>query len=291
MRITGNRLIDLAAASSTKNQSTVGTVAAQLSSGLRVTAPSDDPAAWVAAQRTKLRQVLSQGAGAAVAGSRDRLNLTDGALASIGDVVSQIQTLAIQGSSDTYNATNRAGLGAQVRGLFQSALASANAQSSDGEFLLAGAASLTAPFDATGVYHGDAGVRAVPISDSVTSGTTIAGSTLTAANGVDVLPLLDRVATALSNNDMPGLLAALPDLATAVKQIAMTRSQTGAAMSSLDQTTAARAQLEQDLQQSISRYVEVDTVSAASDLAKASQALEVSRAVSSHIISLLAPST
>jgi flagellar hook-associated protein 3 FlgL len=291
MRITGNRLIDLAAASSTRHQSTVGTVSAQLSSGMRVTTPSDDPAAWVAAQRTKLRQVLSQGAGAAVAASRDRLQMTDTALASIGDVVSQIQTLAVQGASDTYNATNRAGLGAEVRGLFQSALASANAQSSDGEYLLAGNASLAAPFDAGGVYHGDAGVRAVPITDGATAATTIAGSQLTAAAGVDVLPLLDRVATALSNNDLPGLLAALPDLATAVKQLAASRSQTGAAMSSLDQTTAARAQLEQDMQQAISRYVEVDTVTAASDLARASQALEVSRAVSSHIISLLAPST
>jgi len=291
MRITGNRLIDLAAASSTKQQSTVGTVSGQLSSGLRVTTPSDDPAAWVAAQRTKLRQALSQGAGAAVATSRDRLQLTDGALASIGDIVSQIQTLAVQGASDTYNANDRAGLGAEVRGLFQSALASANAQSSDGEYLLAGAASLTTPFDPGGVYLGDAGVRAVPISDTTTAGTTIAGSTLTAANGVDVLPLLDRVATALSSNDLPGLLAALPDLAAAVKQVATTRSHTGAAMSSLEQTTAARALLEQDMQQAISRYVEVDTVTAASDLAKASQALEVSRAVASHIITLLAPST
>jgi flagellar hook-associated protein 3 FlgL len=291
MRITGNRLIDLAAASSTKNQSTVGTVSAQLSSGMRVTTPSDDPAAWVAAQRTKLRQVLSQGAGAAVASSRDNLQMTDNALASLGDIVSQIQTLAVQGSSDSYNATNRAGLGDEVRALFQSALASANAQGTGGEYLLAGAASLTTPFDAGGVYHGDAGVRAVPISDSVTSGATIAGSNLTAAHGVDVLPLFDRVATALSNNDMPSLLAALPDLATAVKQISSSRSQTGAAMSALDQTTAARALLEQNMQEAISRYVEVDTVSAASDLAKASQALEVSRAVSSHIISLLAPST
>src|SRR4051812_42721329 len=104
MRITGNRLIDLAAASTTKGQAAVGTVSAQLSSGLRVTAPSDDPDAWLAAQRNKLRQVLSQGNGTAVAVSRERLQLTDGALASIGDVLSQARTLAVQGASDSYNA-------------------------------------------------------------------------------------------------------------------------------------------------------------------------------------------
>jgi flagellar hook-associated protein 3 FlgL len=290
MRITGNRLIDLAAASTSKNQSAVAEVSAQVSSGMRVTTPSDDPTAWLAAQRIKLHQALSQGTGAAVADGRDRLQVTDNALASIGDVVSQIRTLAVQGASATYNADNRVALGAQVRGLFQSALDSANVQGRDGEFLLAGASSLTAPFDAAGVYGGDARVRVLPSEGSVTAGVTIAGSDLTAANGVDVLPLLDRIANALSTNDMPTLLAALPDLDTAVKQISTARSHTGGAMSFLDQATTARATLEQDMQQAISRFVEVDTVSAASELAKATQSLEVSRAVTQHIIAALAPS-
>jgi flagellar hook-associated protein 3 FlgL len=291
MRITPNRLIDLAAASTTRNQASVGTVSAQLSSGLRVTTPSDDPAAWLSAQRVKLRQALSQGSGAAVTTSREQLEITDNSLASIGDVVSQIRALALQGSSDTYNADNRAALGDEVRGLFQTALDSANVQGHAGEFLLAGTASLTPPFDAAGVYHGDAAVRSVPSNASLTAGVTISGASLTAAHGVDVLPLLSRVATALSTNDMPSLLAQLPDLDTAVKQISVTRSQSGAAMNALDQTTAARTVLEQDMQQAISRLVEVDSVSAASELAKATQSLEVSRAVSSHIIAVLAPST
>jgi flagellar hook-associated protein 3 FlgL len=291
MRITGNRLIDLAAASTTRNQTAVADVSAQVSSGMRVTTPSDDPTAWLGAQRTKLHQALSQGTGAAVATSRDRLQMTDNALATVGDVVSQVRALAVQGASDTYNPDNRIALGAQVRGLFQSAIDAANVRGEDGEFLLAGAKSLTAPFDAAGVYLGDATVRSVPSDDSVTAGVTIAGSDLTAARGVDVLPLLDRVATALSTNDMPTLLAALPDLETAVKQVSLARSHTGGAMSFLDQATAARATLEQDMQQAISRFVEVDTVSAASELAKATQSLEVSRAVTQHIIAALAPST
>src|SRR5690242_4241693 len=118
MRITGNRLIDLAAASTTKNQAQVATVSAQVSSGMRVTTPSDDPEAWLAAQRVKLRQALSQGAGAAVAASRDRLQATDSALASIGDVVTQVRALAVQASSDTYSPENRAALGVEVRQLF-----------------------------------------------------------------------------------------------------------------------------------------------------------------------------
>src|SRR5262252_2033542 len=122
MRITGNRLIDLSAASTAKNQNAVAAASAEVSSGLRVNDPSDDPEAWLAAQRTKLSQALSQGTGAAVATSRGRLEVTDNALASLGDIVSQVRALAVQGASDTYNPANRAGLGTQVRGLFQNAL-------------------------------------------------------------------------------------------------------------------------------------------------------------------------
>src|SRR5262249_7341578 len=160
----------------------------------------------------------------------------------------------------------------------------------DGEFLLAGTASLTAPFDAAGAYTGDARVRSLPSENSVTAGVTIAGADLTAANGVDVLPLLDRVATALSTNDVTTPRAALPDLDTAVKQVALVRSHTGGAMTFLDQATTAHATLEQDMQQAISKFVEVDTVAAASELAKATQSLEVSRVVSQHIIAALTPS-
>lgn len=291
MRITGNRLIDVSAAATSKNQSAVADASQQATTGLRVQTASDDPSAWLAAQRTKLRQAFSQGTGAAVAQTRDRLELTDNALGSLGDVVSQVRTLAIQASSDTYNADNRAGLGAQVAGLFQSALDNANVRGNDGEYLLAGAAGLTVPFDAAGVYRGDASTRSVPTGDAITSGTSIAGTALTAAapGGVDVLPLLGKVADALKTNDLPTLLSTLPDLDKAVKQVSLARTTAGGAMNALDATTSARTQLEDHMTQAISKLVEVDTVEAASNLAKASQSLEVSRAVTSHILAILDP--
>ena len=201
MRITATRLIDLAATATTQQQAKVASAAAQVSTGLRVTTPSDDPVAWVAAQRTKLRAALSQGAGAAVATSRDRLITTDTALGSLGDVIAQVRTLAIQASSASYGGADRVALAGQVRGLFASALAAANVQGADGEYLLAGAASLTAPFTAAGAYVGDAATRAVPADGGTTTAVSIAGNVLTAARGVDVLPLVDRVATALDGED------------------------------------------------------------------------------------------
>ncbi len=281
MRITGNRMIDLAAAATAKSQERVAAAANEVSSGLRVAKPSDDPAAWLAAERAKLHRTLARGADSAVQASRDRLDQTDGALATIGDVVSQVRTLAVQGASATYNASDRAELAVQVRALFGAAVGAANTRSADGEFLLAGSQSLATPFDAAGQYHGDALARTG----------TLAGSELTAANGVDVLPLLDKVATALAANDQTTVQNLLGDLDTAVKQVAVTRTRAGGAMVVLDSAKQAHAQLEESLAGEISRQVETDSVAAASELAKASQSLELSRAVSSHVIALLDPSS
>lgn len=289
MRITGNRLIEKAAAATSSNQTAVATATDQLTSGMRVTAPSDDPAAWLAGQRAKLHKALSQTTGTAIAASRENLDEVDRVLASLGETVSSLRALAVEGSSDQNDANGRAELGLQAKALFDSALATANSKSSSGEYMLAGTASLTEPFDASGAYQGNAATRAIATSEQGNQTVTVAGSALTAAAGVDVLPLLSKVASALSANDTATLRSTLSDLDTAVHQISLARGRTGAAMSVLDEAKAAHAALETNLAAQISNAVEVDSVAAASELARASQALDVSRTVSSHIVALLAP--
>jgi flagellar hook-associated protein 3 FlgL len=279
MRVTGNRLIDMSATTTAANQTRVAEAAAEASSGLHVTKPSDDPAAWMAAQRANAHKKLLAGTTSALQSGMDRLDLVDQSLASIGDAVAQVRTLAVQGTTASYSAQDRIGLGAQVRALFDSAVASANTRTSDGEYLFAGSKSLTLPFDAAGTYRGDATARDA----------SVAGSALTSANGVDVLPLLARVATALEGNDVPALRTTLDELATAIKQVATSRSHVGGMMNSVDASLTAAQDLDAHLTNEVSRNVESDVVSAATELAKASQALEASRAVTSHIVALTDP--
>ncbi|NVB79232.1 MAG: hypothetical protein HOV81_12595 [Kofleriaceae bacterium] len=289
MRVTGNRLIEMQAATTSANQAKVATAAAEASSGLRVTKPSDDPAAWMTAQRATMRKTLAEGAASALNAGKERLDLVDGALAGIGEAVSQIRLLATQGANASYNANDRREIGVQVRSLFEAALASANSRSADGEYILAGSRSTTQPFSATGAYAGDADARALPATESLVASSTIAGSALTAAHGVDVLPLLDKVATALSNNDLTGLNSLLGDLGTAVQQVSLTRTRVGGVMNVVGAALSANDALHAHLENTISNAVEADVIESASNLAKASQSLEASRTVTSHIVGLLDP--
>jgi flagellar hook-associated protein 3 FlgL len=289
MRITQGRMIELAAASTAKAQSSAADAATQVSSGMRVGKASDDPTAWAAAERTKVQRAVIAGSSAAIDAGRGRLEETDAALSTIGDVVSRVRELAVQGSSATYNGSDRAQLAIEIRALMQSAVGAANTRSADGEYLLAGSDSLAQPFDATGAYTGDGLARALPTGATGITNAAVTGEDLTAASGVDVLSLLEQVAARFAANDPAGASALLGDLDTATKQVGMARSRTGSAMAVLDSTRNAHALLDENFAKEISRHVEIDTVAAASNFARTSQALEVSRSVTSFVIEMVKP--
>ena len=80
---------------------------------------------------------------------------------------------------------------------------------------------------------------------------------LTAANGVDVLPLLEQVADALDANARTRVRTLLTDVQTAIDQGSHARSLGGGAMAVLDEAAKAHSQLEQNLDQDISRDVAI----------------------------------
>jgi flagellin-like hook-associated protein FlgL len=290
MRITSGRMIDLSAAAVAKQQRAVADASTEVSSGMRVERPSQDPTAWVAAQRAGMRRTVLAGDTASVESAKERLAQTDAAFATIGDAVTRAWTLAIQGASAGYSAADRAGMAAELRELMGSALAAANARGADGEFLLGGSLSTSTPFDAAGGYLGDAATREVRTSEATTTVASVAGSALTAASGVDVLPLFEAVAARLAANDPAGAQALLGDFERASAQVASARSTTGHALAALEDVAVAHGLLNEQFSASIARAVESDTVAAASTLARSSHALEISRAVSAHVVALVDPS-
>jgi flagellar hook-associated protein 3 FlgL len=287
MRITTTHLADQVTAASQRAEARLATASGVASSGLRVQVASDDPVAWAAAQRDKVRQALGAGTGAAIQTSTTSLEQTDGALSTIGDAISRARELAVQGASDT-NANERAALGTQVQALYAAALAAANTQGSDGAYLLAGAQTAAPPFDAAGVYQGDAATRAVATSEHGSDAVSVAGTALTATAGVDILPELAKLATALSANNLVGIQAGLGALTTATRQVGTARQQAGVGLAALSDAETSRQALATHLSTSISGLVEADTVGAISELSQASQALDITRAVGSNVLASLA---
>ncbi len=292
MRVTSFHLIAQEAAATSAAQQRVADASQVAASGLSVAVPSDNVTAWVEAAKDRVRQAISSGGGDAIQTGLDQLQQTDGALSTIASVLSSAKSLAVQGASSGLTAGDRQDLAAEATGLFQTALTAANTQGPDNTFLLGGSADETAPFDASGNFSGNATTQQIASDSSGDRlGVSLSGDVLTAANGVDVLPALQQLATALASNNTTGIQTSITTLSTAVNQVADARAQGGVAQSALNSASTAAQQLQTQLQNNAAGLVQADAVTAASNLAQATQALDVAEAASEHVIAALTPAS
>ncbi len=291
MRITGHHLLERSAGYIGKAQSDIATLSDQVSSGVAVRHASDDPVAWIQARREQVRQTLSQGRGDAMGLGQDQLAETERALGTVGGVLSEARQIAIQAANANYVAGDRAKLELQVRGLFSVALAAANSRNEAGEYILGGAQGNVTPFDAAGNFLGDAGRRSLEAGEGAQSLATLSGQALTASapGGIDVLPTLTRLATALAANDVPTIQQTIDELDAAHEQVSEARSEVGSMMSVFKDADGFRVELEQSLATRIAGLTEVDIIKAATDLAQRTQALDAAQAVNGRLATLLSP--
>lgn len=289
MRITEHRMVELASQSLSAARERVATSGEQLSSGERVSRPSQDPAAWSAARRADAARTLNRGRGEALARSQERLTQADASLAQIGSVLARAGELAIAASSETIDPASLEAIAVELRGLRQQALAAANARGVEDEFILAGSQSDQPPFDADGVYQGDDLTRLVETQNGLEQTVTVSGSVLTAAGGVDVFAELAAFETALAANDRAGINAAIDAMRSAHQQVSAARSDGGAKSAALLAAQDSQRALDGSLVALHSRLVGADPIEAASELAQHSQSLEAAQAVAQRIVDLTRP--
>lgn len=150
-------------------QTKLAKVQQQLSSGLKMTAPADDPAAAVRVldlegSIAKTNQYQSN-----ISAARGRLTLEESALDASGNILDRAKELTMQGMNDSLNSTDRLSVKFEVDQLIQELAATANTQNANGEFIFSGSLSKVAAFklnSATGeyVYQGGTQQRALQIS-------------------------------------------------------------------------------------------------------------------------------
>jgi flagellar hook-associated protein 3 FlgL len=142
----------------------------QVSTGLRVNSPSDDPvaAARVAHLDASLSRLDQYHANAGFA--RNQLGLEEEALSEAAGTLQRIRELMLQANNATASSSDRDVIAAEIRQHRHALLAIANTTDVDGRHLFGGYREETTPFTiAAGgnvVYNGDQGQRTLQISDS-----------------------------------------------------------------------------------------------------------------------------
>lgn len=169
MRIGSANSVDTIVDRLSSAQSRIGELQQQVSTGVRVQKPSDDPAAMAQAERARTRLERLQITQRTLQSQRNTLEQTESALGDANDLMQSARDVMVSAQNPALSASDRKTLATQLRSLREQLLGVANRRDSDGLALFGGLATQNAPFmDSTsGVsYQGSAG-QAVPTAETL----------------------------------------------------------------------------------------------------------------------------
>lgn len=206
MRISTAQIFDQSLAAMLQQQANVAKTQNQISTGQRITSPSEDPAGSVQALNLQRELSLTTQYSANATAATNKLQNEESVLTSAANILQRIRELAVQALNATNTAPDRKAISTEIKQLNQQILAQANTRDANGDYLFSGFASATQPYESLfGAYQGDEGQRNLKVGPNVLIPTNDAGpkifeGALTALNinqaaQVDVTPALLNTGT------------------------------------------------------------------------------------------------
>jgi len=217
-----NSLTDSISATATK----LNLAQQQLATGKRVVEPSDDPAAFAQADLLQASESATSNDGTLAGLVQNSLNVADNALAQASTAVTSAIASATQGADGTVNASQMASIAQTVQGQLAELIQSANTNYA-GVYLFGGNQTQAAPFSAAGAYAGNAGTNSAAFSSGASIQTTFDGKSILGDNASGAIGALTSLVTALNSGNQAAVSATLPQLNTALEQIATARASIG----------------------------------------------------------------
>jgi flagellar hook-associated protein 3 FlgL len=257
----------------------------EVSSGLRVQAPGDDPQAAGLLVRHRFDQVQITAIQSGTQRAAEELNAADSALGSLNTALARAQVLATQFGNDTYSADNRATAAVEVDGLFKQVLGSLNTRFAD-RYIFGGYSDNQAPFGGDGAYHGDTGVRQVEVAPGVYEDASVRADIMAkgVGGGVDILQALTSLSAALRANDGNAIRASLDGLQAGSNQVSAAQSQVGTSVNIFTSTANSCALQITDEKKVIGVLGDADVMDASTRLSLAQYALNATLTAASQTL-------
>lgn len=160
MRISTNTIFDKGVARMGELQSGLAKTQQQVSTGKRLTAPSDDPVASARALEVTNAQEINAKYAINRRSAKDALSMTEGALQNVTTLLQDVKTLIVQAGNGALTNSERQFIATELQGRYDELLGLANTRDGVGNYVFAGYKNTTQPFvaSATGAnYSGDQG--------------------------------------------------------------------------------------------------------------------------------------
>lgn len=237
----------------------LNTAVQQVSSGQRVSVPSDDPAAAAAnlqslAQSANVDRYTKNG-DAVLA----QAQMADSALSDVVSELNQAITLGTQGADGSMTSENRAAIATQVQTILSQVVSQANT-TSNGVSLFAGTAATVPAFvsdssSTTGYsYQGNSGVNTAAVGDNLQVNVNVPGDQIFTNPNGNVLGSLSQLISALGSGSSTDIGDAVASVKSALTNVSQQRvvyagvvNQVNAQESYLSQETISLTSQQQSL--------------------------------------------
>jgi len=289
LRVNPNPLPDLLTAIQQSEQN-VNSATQQLSSGLKVTQLSDNPAAASADvlnrnQFSQDDQFLQN-----ISSLQSRFQVADSTLNNVVTALTRAISLGTEGGTGTLSIQDRAAITAEVQGIQTQVASLANTQTPSG-YLFSGTAVNTQPFtvDPTTfavTYNGNTGVASTQLSNGNSINTNVPGSQLFQNASGSVFGSLQNLVTALQSNDTTNIGNAVTQVQNALSTLATQRVFYGNALNQINQSEAFLSQDQLNLSTQQNALVAADPATAASNLVQATTGNQAILAATGRTLSL-----
>ena len=234
----GENIVDLKTAAANLEE--------QIATGKKVTKPSDDPVSFSSISILKSRQARLEQYDKTSQDLTQRFSTEDSVLTQVNNILTRVQELTVQASNDTYSASDRKAISAEVQNLNDELVSLANTKTTDGSYLFAGYQANQQPFStASGLttYHGDTGRLSLTIADNTemevsSSGHEVFMAVKTGPTATkSVFEIVQSITDKLKNGENPS--AGLSDMEAAQDHINGYHAITGARMSRINSAVEA----------------------------------------------------
>jgi flagellar hook-associated protein 3 FlgL len=283
----------------TDQQGQVAGLQAKLAKGDQHLRPSEDAAA--ALKILDLNSMMSQSTSkrASLQNLDNRLQQEESAVTGIRNMLTRIQELAVMGANDTYSASDRNVIAAEIRGYHSQLLGLVNSQNTDGSFLFGGAKNGTPPFeraaDGTISYVGDS-VRirlqidgGQPLEINTTGYELFSGGSNTRNRDLEAtraFTTLESLINALESNDQTAISAHIADIDSLRSNIELATTKIGVRRNVIDLRLNILEEQTITLQGLLSAQKDLDYTQAITELSARMLALEAAQSTVSKISQL-----
>ncbi len=277
MRVTPGMMLSSTLRNIELNQARTEQLQNQITSGSRISRPSDDPIG--AARAVSLKETLSQSEQYIrnIDQASSWLDSTDSALDAVSQALQRARELAVRAASDTLDAVDRAAIEGEVGELQQHVLVLA--QSKHGPYhLFAGTASgqpgyvLPLPSSAAGAYQGND----APVLREVAPGATMSVSANARQTFDPLFAALETLKTGLSSGSSHTVQQSLGELDGALDAINVSRAELGAKMNRLGFLKERQEDITVNLTGLLSEIKDVDMAEALTNFSMAQAVYQAS---------------